>query len=478
MKENDFFLNNVIEEQEEDNDNDSFLIQKKRNQLFSIQDNEFNSYQNNNKYNFNLFDYKDPNEIKDNLKNDSSNNSSSTKENKILNEIKNESSNDKNELLHKKKKPRIHLEDLNIDPKNKFETICDKVILSKNKKLLTADDKKEIKAIRNRISAQKSRDKKKIQFANLNEQVKILQQQLNQKISIIESYQQIVCDSCRLKLQEIDFKNFENDDNKEIEENEDLVLEENNSFFSSKKLSMFKNISGTLIGLVCIVSIAICIFEGRNFISQKIYDMKLSGADESMRHLSNDVGGGNIGHIYQKNDSNNSLQDMLDSKINDDDNLIQICHDKFLLEISNIIKKKNEIKKGFLLKKEMDEPVCFDSENNNSINNSKNIYSNNLPIKVNNAINNNLSCKIISILVKDYESLKNNDNGKYLSLEEQITIQAKNSEEGFVYLQMILPKKSNNFTTGNYTKYENKYYEIRCKIFSYNNFYDKRIFSK
>ena len=101
-------------------------------------------------------------------------NSSSTKEksqikndinvNNIININSNEN---KKDTLIKKRKPRVHLEDLNIDPElikdKKYQKIGDKVILSKNQ-VITEEDKKEIRAIRNRISAQKSRDRKKAEF--------------------------------------------------------------------------------------------------------------------------------------------------------------------------------------------------------------------------------------------------------------------------------------------------------------------------
>ena len=87
-------------------------------------------------------------------------------------EKSNKSKIDKDEInkksnLGKKRKTRIHLEDLNIDPEiikcKKYQTIGDKVITSKNSKI-TDLDRKEIRAIRNRISAQKSRDRKKAEF--------------------------------------------------------------------------------------------------------------------------------------------------------------------------------------------------------------------------------------------------------------------------------------------------------------------------
>ena len=88
--------------------------------------------------------------------------------------------NKKNNLGKKRKqKQRIHLEDLNIDPEiikyKKYQTIGDKVITSKNSKI-TDLERKEIRAIRNRISAQKSRDRKKAEFNELQMKVKYFEE--------------------------------------------------------------------------------------------------------------------------------------------------------------------------------------------------------------------------------------------------------------------------------------------------------------
>ena len=68
------------------------------------------------------------------------------------------------QFIDKKRRPRIHLEDLNIDPEiiknKKFQVVGNKVILSKNHKI-TEEDRKEIRRIRNMISAKNSRNKKK-----------------------------------------------------------------------------------------------------------------------------------------------------------------------------------------------------------------------------------------------------------------------------------------------------------------------------
>ena len=67
-------------------------------------------------------------------------------------------------------------------------------------------------------------------------------------------------------------------------------------------------------------------------------------------------------------------------------------------------------------------------------------------------------------------------NGTSLPLQEQIETEAKNSEDGCVYLQMIIPRENskNNFDNNdNYSDYNNGFFEIRCKIIAYNNYYDK-----
>ena len=65
--------------------------------------------------------------------------------------------------------------------KIKYKKIGDKVILSKNQ-VITEEDKKEIRAIRNRISAQKSRDRKKAEFILFKEKIKILSNELKPKL--------------------------------------------------------------------------------------------------------------------------------------------------------------------------------------------------------------------------------------------------------------------------------------------------------
>ena len=123
--------------------------------------------------------------------------------------------------------------------------------------------------------------------------------------------------------------------------------------------------------------------------------------------------------------------------------------------------------------------VCIETKNiehNNYIidqNSLKNTY----PVEANNMLtDNNLSHKIISLFVKDYNTLNRYINGKSLTLQEQIEIEAKNSEDGCVYLQMIIPnyESGENNSTIN-SEYKNSFFEIRCKIFAYNNYYESKL---
>ena len=447
------------------------------------------------------------NNTKNNSSDISASNSYSTKDksqskkvnNNNTNNIKKESNNkdDKNNL-NKKRRPRLHLEDLDIDPEiiknKKYQTIGDKVFTSKNH-IITENDKKEIRAIRNRISAQKSRDRKKAEFISLNEKLKALTGKLEKKILIIQNYEKIACIHCKSKMAEISKKYMEDEDvnnnfNFSSEESEiprpneeGLVLEEKDYFSSGKKNSLLGKISAGLIAVVCLIGIIFCLFEGGFIYNSSNY---INGKE--LRHL-----------IYEKNKTSNVYED------NDDINVplpievinkkkanefLQICHDKFTLEVIANLTKKKEQKNGFLMRKNLkynkdpipNNDVCFETNsiiNNNYIYNSSFTSNNNLPIESNNIIlNNNLSKKIISIYVKDYDELKRYVNGRSLSLQEQIELEAKNSQDGCVYLQMIIPKNkiSNNFENRSNTtisEFESGFLEIRCKIFAYNNYYNE-----
>lgn len=443
--------------------------------------------------------------------------------------------NNNKKLLEKKRRPRKYLEDLNIDPEiikeKRFIKIGDKVIRSKNQ-IITDEDRKEIRAIRNRVSAKKSRDKKKVEFINLIQKIELLTKQIEEKNLIINKYEKICCMQCKLKMAKINAKILEEDHNinninmpveynaendkkkkdfqkneipldKKVKENknnekEELILEEQ-SFFSDKNNSFMGKISGFLIGIVvCLIGIVFCLYGGSVIVNNrnnvnKEYQFSNSG---TLRNLARNI------DIDDNENINEDIDNNIDNNVNNNNeignnnnapipvdtitnNFMQMCHDKFTWEIYTNLKNKKQLKNGNFLQKRnnkdlsLDKSICLENDNilnNNYIINNSNFY-NNLPIEADNIFtNNNLSNKIISVFVKDYEALKRYVNGTSLPLQEQIETEAKNSEDGCVYLQMIIPRENskNNFDNNdNYSDYNNGFFEIRCKIIAYNNYYDK-----
>ena len=426
---------------------------------------------------------------------------------KINNNKKTNNKNDDKSVLSKKRKQRIHLEDLNIDPEiikyKKYQTIGDKVITSKNS-VITDLDKKEIRAIRNRISAQKSRDRKKAEFLSMQKQIKYLQEKIEKQNLIIQNFEKLSCSNCKSKLNELHKLLIENNEfniSEQLEihnENEYLVLDEN-SIISEKKNSLIGKISGALIALVCLIGIILCVIEGGYTLSYKNILIEENNGQLNVRHLTET---NNMDIDENENISNINIiddeRDIIDitvpslpiksNRMNQYEyNLskLQIYHDKFGLDIYSFLKKKRKEKNKFLMKKPfyndsiIDNSLCIETNNiehNNYIidNNSKNT----LPVEASNiVIDNKLSHRIISLFVKDYDTLQRFIDGRSLSLQEQIEIEAKNSEDGCIYLQMIIPKykidrDENNET---YTTFENGFFEIRGKIFAYNNYYDSKV---
>ena len=446
--------------------------------------------------------------------NNISNNSSSTKEksqfkkdniyivnnnNNIINQKEEINENINKEALNKKRKQRIHLEDLGLDPEfikdKKFETIGDKVFLSKNK-ILTEEDKKEVRAIRNRISAQKSRDKKKAEFSLFQKQIKYLNEILKQKNLIIENYEKVCCPQCKAKFEEINKKiiseksdinvnkeNFNNNSNEE-----ELVLEED----GNKNNSLLGKLPMLLIGIVCLIGISLCIFQYQYNYPNRIIPLR-------NLKINNPINLNNINStsdkekldenfiIYEEPNSPRQTDINTNLKEIEDNEFLQMCHDKFIFDVYSNHKKKKDLeekqKTGFLVKKTYNNidpnSFCFESQriNNGDYIINNNNLTNTLPIQRDNIIlNEYISNKIISVFIKDYESLKKYSDGKLLTLKEQIEKSAKNSQDGCIYLQLIMPKNEieNDYEKKNDTCPNNneKYFEIRCKILSYFNYYD------
>ena len=387
----------------------------------------------------------------------------------------------------KKRKQRIHLEDLNIDPEiikcKKYQTIGDKVITSKNSKI-TDLDRKEIRAIRNRISAQKSRDRKKAEFNELQKKVKFYEELTKKHILMIKDYERISCPECRSKFMELklNISLEQNDPDKEI-----LVLDEDISFFSSdKKGSILTKLTGALIALVCLFGIMLCLTQGGlvgNLLKNRnINDLNKLNERYQLRQLNQEEE--KIDENINLKDDNGKVllsinQEILDYNINQ----LQLYHDRFGFEINSYLMKKNKERNGFLMKTQLynqkNNSVCIETKNieHNNYIIDQNSLKNTLPVEANNIIiDNNLSHKIISLFVKDYNTLNRYINGRSLTLQEQIELEAKNSEDGCVYLQMIIPnyESGDNNSTLN-SEYKNSFFEIRCKIFAYNNYYESKL---
>ena len=413
-------------------------------------------------------------------------------------------------LTTKKRKQRIHLEDLNIDPEiikyKKYQTIGDKVITSKNSKI-TDLDRKEIRAIRNRISAQKSRDRKKAEFNNLQMRVKFFEELIKKQNLIIKDFERISCPECKSKFTEIKL-NISLEQN--YEEKEYLVLDEDASFSTDKKSSVFGKLTGALITLVCLIGIILCCIDGRFIPGNNNSNIKFDGGNNmkiyrnndkiTLRQLSENKALNNendkdndadIDSSDIKEESTNTniilpVNPILDNGI--DINFLRLYHDRFGIDIYSYLKKKKKSKNGFLMKKQLinetDGSMCIETKNieHNNYIIDNNSLQNTLPVEASNiVIDNNLSHKIISLFVKDYNTLNRYINGKSLTLQEQIEIEAKNSEDGCVYLQMIIPNnKINDYDEDNKmydndSPYKNSFFEIRCKIFAYNNYYESKL---
>ena len=301
-----------------------------------------------------------------------------------------------NIITGKKRKQRIHLEDLNIDPEiikcKKYQTIGDKVITSKNSKI-TDLDRKEIRAIRNRISAQKSRDRKKAEFNELQKKVKFYEELTKKQTLILKDYERISCPECRAKFMELKLNvSLErNDADKEF-----LILDEDFSFFSSdKKGSILTKLTGALIALVCFIGIIICITQG-GFYNNKIKNNNINDINKlnerfQIRHLSEEItkdknDDDNITKLKEENE--NVLLPINHEIFDNNINQLQLYHDRFGIEIDSYLKKRKKEKYGFLMKKQL-----YNQNNDSVCIETKNIEHNNYIIDNNSFIKKYIACR-------------------------------------------------------------------------------------
>ena len=247
-----------------------------------------------------------------------------------------------------------------------------------------------------------------------------------------------------------------------------------------------------LIGIVCLIGISLCIFQYQYNNTNRIIPLR-------NLKINNPINLNNINStndkekldenfiIYEEPNSPRQTDINTNLKEIEDNEFLQMCHDKFIFDVYSNHKKKKDLeekqKTGFLVKKTYNNidpnSFCFESQriNNGDYIINNNNLTNTLPIQRDNIIlNEYISNKIISVFIKDYESLKKYSDGKLLTLKEQIEKSAKNSQDGCIYLQLIMPKNEieNDYEKKNDTCPNNneKYFEIRCKILSYFNYYD------
>ena len=391
-----------------------------------------------------------------------------------------------NLLMNKKRKSsRIHLEDLNIDPKliekQSYQTIGDKVITSKKK--LTEDDKKEVRAIRNRISAQKIRNRKKEEYINMIEEMKILKTKITLQNLLIKKYKEVACTSCQKIFEKIDEEFAKNYLNFKEDDKEYLTLEENSTIFNKLSIN-FAKLTSAVVGLICLIGIIFCVFQNNYSFSKTVFEIENNHDTITLRQLSNNE--------QKLNNESESKKVPTSKKKNFTAyekyfSTIQMYHNKFVYDAYGSYKtSKKKQKNGFLINKkyyENNESICLDSTNiKHNYYVLDNEFMNTLPVKTETFdLNNKLSNKIISMLVKDYDTLKRVTNGKDLSFQEQIESEAKKSDDGCVYIQIIVPKfetEESQIRFGNYNKtYTNdpkSYFEVRCKIMQINS-YDSKI---
>ena len=225
--------------------NNSFFDDNKENILLNLNEKEKNNSS------FILLDTKSQSVNKENKKIFNIN-----KEKKIFDKLKEKKERFKN--LLKKKTNR------NLEENKNYVIIDDKII--KKAENLSKKEKEEIRKIKNRISAQKSRDEQKFILYSLKREndyfknkIKNLTDEIIKKDEIINNLSFNLCENCKKKL-------IINNNNKYIiEDNNNKINNNNNNFINSK----------LIISLLTIFCILICIFYNINInFNYKIRNLK------------------------------------------------------------------------------------------------------------------------------------------------------------------------------------------------------------
>ena len=320
-------------------------------------------------------------------------------------------------------------------------------------------DKKEIKKIRNRISAQKSRDKQKFELMSLKKENIELKSQIDMLLSLIQS-----CDSCNAKYHST------------------FSIEDNTSISTSTPVSPFCSTTTKAISLTGILAV-ICIIN-------IFFFGNLSTSDnQSVRYLQE------IENLPEADPFNNSLASEIMQypsaslpALSFNDDIIPIVKKPYpILQtfkenlrqnflFSLITRIHNSQKKNALLRRdyyEFEHCPNFDSVNYqmNSFDDEYNKYTI-MPVDINKNYLDYLSRKVESIYCNDYIStnLTNHNNINFEALLN------REKGEDCLYLHLVFPfegeDSANVIIRGNASDTQQKehikkkgYYEIGCKVF-------------
>lgn len=350
-----------------------------------------------------------------------------------------------------------------LNTKRQCESIPQTIIVenSEEKKIL---DKKEIKKIRNRISAQKSRDKQKSELLALKKENSELKTKIEELLNLVHS-----CKNCNSKMEMLSTNST----------NQDLSSP---SISSSPKLS-FSTKALSITGLICIICIINIFFFG-----------KKDTSDSKFRNLSEQINffepeNFTIEPIVAYENTLPSLPPSLPYENNlpslkkpyptlykFNENLRQNFLFSLVTRLNNGYKKKTSLRAGSSQFERCPNFESVDFEKNsfeNEYNGSKI-----LPVDINKNYLAHLSQKVESIYCNDYigTNLTNHNNINFEALLN------RDKGEDCLYLHLVFPfdvedgdgnviirgnssdnnqrKESNTGTTR-----KKGYYEIGCKVF-------------
>ena len=372
----------------------------------------------------------------------------------------------------------------------KYILVNDKVI--RLTKALTQTEKKEIKVLRNRISAQKSRDKKKEEFKFLIQENKQLKDIISNQQTLIDSLHKNIssCNRC---------KHFIINQNKM-----DSLLKNRKIIKQSNGLAHHRGVN-SLIGILCVLGVLALAFVGFNYklsITNANYDAQMQTAFnprmliENSKTNSSDVILSILNEHFPIDNyyTNNTITS--EAIVQKELKNVFDLREKFLLDLiassDNVIIKekkhkcKKEKKSSFFLSDHVIEKSTLPTQfhysycfNDKGAINTEIETTNTLPIKVNemNSYIDNFGKNVVSIYVKDYLSPNYVSNiekvfSNYKLNQTKNKNKNKKEDDDSLYLHMILPMSKNNNNSNNennndilYTKENPTLFELGCKVF-------------